>query len=79
MLKSAEYGFPYIYRCYTGIIEWSAPFLYEGELLGSFISGGVLMRKPGSSFLKELKKVDETLKIEESRLEEPLSRIKIVS
>lgn len=79
MLKSTEYGFPYISRCHTGIIEWSAPFLYEGELLGSFISGGVLMRKPGSSFLKELKKVDETLKIEESRLEEPLSRIKIVS
>lgn len=79
MLKSAEYGFPYIFRCHTGIIEWAAPFLYEGELLGSFISGGVLMRKPDSSFLKEIKKVYETLKIEEPWLEEPLGRIKIVS
>ncbi|GAG92985.1 unnamed protein product, partial [marine sediment metagenome] len=30
-------------------------------------------------FLKEIKKVDETLKIKEPRLEEPLGRIKIVS
>lgn len=79
MLKSAEYGFPYIFRCHTGIIEWAAPFLYEGELLGSFISGGVLMRKLDSSFLKEIKKIYKTLKIEEPRLEETLGRIKIVS
>ena len=79
MLKSAEYGFPYISRCHTGIIEWAAPFLYEGELLGSFISGGVLMRKLDSSFLKEIKKVDKNLGLEESRLEEILKRIKIVS
>ena len=79
MLKSAEYGFPYISRCHTGIIEWAVPFLYEGELLGSFISGGVLMRKPDSSFLKEIKKVDKTLKLEESQLEEILKRTKIVS
>jgi len=79
MLKSAEYGFPYIYRCHIGIIEWFAPFLYEGELLGSFISGGVLMRKPDSSFFREIKKVAKTLGLEESQLEEILKRIKIVS
>jgi len=79
MLKSTEYGFPYIFRCHTGIIEWTAPFLYEGELLGSFISGGVLMRKPDSSFLKEIKKVDKNLGLEESQLEEILKRTKIVS
>ena len=78
-LKSAEYGFPYIYQCYAGIIEWSAPFLFEGEFLGSFVSGGVLMRKPDSSFLKEIKKVDKTFEIEESRLEEVLKKVKIVS
>jgi len=79
MLKSVDYGFPYIYRCHTGIIEWAASFLYEGELLGSFISGGVLMRKPDSSFLKEIKKVDESLRLEESQLEKILKRIRIVS
>ena len=78
-LKSAEYGFPYISRCPAGIIEWAAPFLFEGEFLGCFISGGILMRKPDSSFLKEIKKVDKTLGLEESQLEEILKRIKIVS
>ena len=79
MLKSAEYGFPYISRCHTGIIEWTAPFLFEGEFLGCFISGGILMRKPDSSFLKEIKKLDKSLGLEESQLEEILKRIKIVS
>lgn len=78
-LKSIEYGFPYIYQCYAGIIEWSAPFLFEGELLGSFVSGGVLMRKPDSSFLKEIQKVDKTFQIEDSRLKEVLEKVKIVS
>jgi len=78
-LKSIEYGFPYIYQCYAGIIEWSAPFLFEGEFFGCFISGGILMRKPDPSFLKEIKKVDKTLGLEEFRLEEILKRIKIVS
>ncbi|MCJ7656337.1 MAG: PocR ligand-binding domain-containing protein, partial [Candidatus Atribacteria bacterium] len=54
-LKSAEYGFPYISRCHTGVIEWAVPFLLEGEFLGCFISGGILMRKPDFSFLKEIK------------------------
>ena len=78
-LKSIEYGFPYIYQCYAGIIEWSAPFLFEGELLGSFVSGGVLMRKPDSSFLKEIQKVDKIFQIEDSHLEEFLKKVKIVS
>jgi len=78
-LKSAEYGFPYISRCHSGIIEWAVPFLLNGEFLGCFISGGILMRKPDFSFLKEIKKVDKTLGLEESRLEEILKRIKIVS
>jgi two-component system response regulator YesN len=78
-LKSAKYGFPYIYRCHTGVIEWAVPFLLGGEFLGCFISGGILMRKPDFSFLKEIKKVDKTLELGESRLEEILKRIKIVS
>ncbi len=78
-LKSAEYGFPYISRCHTGMIEWAVPFLLGGEFLGCFISGGILMRKPDYSFLKEIKKVDKTLGLEESGLEEILKRIKIVS
>ncbi len=79
VLKSNEYGFPYIYQCYAGIIEWSAPCLLEGELLGSFVSGGVLMRKPDSSYLKELRKVDKIFDIEKFHLEEVLKKVKIVS
>jgi len=61
------------------MIEWAAPFLLGGEFLGCFISGGILMRKPDSSFLKEIKKIDKTLELEESQLEEIFKKIKIVS
>jgi len=77
--KSCEYGFPYIYRCHTGIIEWAAPFIYEGRWLGSFISGGILMRKPDRFFLKEIKKADSDLQIDELQLEDTLKRVKIIS
>ena len=43
ILRNVEYGFPYIYQCYAGLVEWSAPFYFEGELLGCFISGGVIL------------------------------------
>jgi len=77
--KSCEYGFPYIYRCHTGIIEWAAPFIYEGKWLGSFISGGVLMRKPDSFFIKEIIKADSDLQLNELQLEDNLGGVKIIS
>jgi len=59
--KSSEFGFPYIYQCHAGLIEWSAPFWCGGELLGYFVSGGVLMREPDTSFIKEIEKISKAL------------------
>jgi two-component system, response regulator YesN len=79
VLKSVEYGFPYIYQCHAGMIEWSVPFLGDGKFLGFFVSGGVLLRKPDSSFLKEIKTIDKTSGIEGSHLEKALKKVKILS
>lgn len=78
-LKSIEYGFPYIYQCPLGLIEWLAPFLCEGEFLGAFVSGGILMRKPDSFFLEDLKKLSRDLEIEESCLVGTLKKVKVLS
>ena len=78
-LKADAYGFPFINQCYAGLIEWSAPFYCEGELLGCFISGGVIMREPDSYLLKEITRIEEALKIEKSHLRQALQEIKVVS
>ncbi|MCK4308891.1 MAG: PocR ligand-binding domain-containing protein, partial [Candidatus Atribacteria bacterium] len=78
-LRSAEYGNSYIFRCRLGIIRWITPVLINGEFLGSFISGGILMRKPTPYFLIEVIEKTKNLGIEEFKLKGALGRIKIIS
>jgi len=78
-LRSAEYGNSYIFRCRFGVITWITPVLINGELLGSFISEGILMRKPAPYFLKEAIEKSKNLGIEEFELREALEKIKIIS
>ncbi len=77
--KSIEFGFPYIYQCHAGLIEWSAPFWCEGELLGNFVSGGILMREPETYFWKEIEKISRSLGIEELSLKRAFRKIKVIS
>ena len=78
-LRSAEYGNSYIFQCRFGIITWITPVLINGELLGSFISEGILMRKPAPNFIKEVIGKTKNLGIEEFKLREALEKIQIVS
>ncbi len=78
-LRSAEYGNSYIFRCRFGIITWITPVIINGKLLGSFISEGILMRKPASYFIKEVIEKTKNLGIEEFELIEALKKVKIVS
>ena len=78
-LRSAEYGNSFIFRCRFGIITWITPVLINGELLGSFISEGILMRKPAPYFIKEVMEKTKNLGIKEFELREALKKIKIVS
>jgi len=78
-LRSADYGNSYIFRCRFGIITWITPVVINGELLGSFISEGILMRKPAPYFIKEVIEKTKNLGIEEFELIEALKKIKIVS
>jgi len=78
-LRSAEYGNSYIFRCCFGIITWITPVVINGELLGSFISEGILMRKSAPYFIKEVIEKTKNLGIEEFKLKEALKKIKIVS
>ena len=67
-LRSAEYGNSYIFQCRFGIITWITPLMVNGKLLGSFISEGILMRKPVPNFIKEAIEKTKYLGIEEFKL-----------
>ena len=78
-LRSAEYGNSYIFQCRFGIITWITPVLINGELLGSFISEGILMQKSDPYFIKEVIEKTKNLGIEEFKLREALEKLRIVS
>lgn len=40
-IKALKSGKPYVYRCHTGLTDFSAPIVVDGTFLGSFIGGQV--------------------------------------
>ncbi len=44
--EAARTGKPYIYKCHAGLIDFAAPILVEGELIGTILGGQILSKKP---------------------------------
>lgn len=74
-LISLESGMPAVYSCHAGLVDFAAPIMVEGELIGSFIGGQVL-----TSPLDEeaARKIARELGIDEQIYLEEISRIPIV-
>ncbi|MCE5285371.1 MAG: PocR ligand-binding domain-containing protein [Pelosinus sp.] len=45
-LEAARLGKPYVYECHAGLIDFAAPIMLEGHLLGTILGGQVLANKP---------------------------------
>jgi len=59
--QAALIGEPSIFRCPSGLVEWAAPIIVEGEHLGSVICGQVLMWEPEDFFWVELREFNKEL------------------
>jgi len=44
--KAAQTGRPYIYKCHAGLIDFAAPIMVNGVLIGTILGGQVLTSKP---------------------------------
>ncbi len=44
-LEAARTGKPYIYRCHTGLVDFAAPIIVQGQFLGSIMAGQVLVEE----------------------------------
>ena len=41
-----ETGKPYIYKCHSGLIDFAAPIMVQGELIGTILGGQILYDEP---------------------------------
>ena len=77
--QAALFGEPYIFRCPSGLIEWAAPIVLNGEHVGTIICGQVLMWEPEEFFWIELRKMNQTLTDDFEELFEAVGELAIVT
>lgn len=44
--EAARLGKPVVYECHAGLIDFAAPIIIEGHLMGTILGGQVLLNKP---------------------------------
>ncbi|MGB8454035.1 MAG: PocR ligand-binding domain-containing protein [Anaerocolumna sp.] len=44
--EAAKKGKPYIYKCHAGLIDFAAPIIVDGNLIGTILGGQILTAKP---------------------------------
>ncbi|WP_303870318.1 PocR ligand-binding domain-containing protein [Acetobacterium wieringae] len=77
--QAALFGEPYIFRCPSGLIEWAAPIVLDGEHVGTIICGQVLMWEPEEFFWIELRKMNQTITDDFEELFQAVGELPIVT
>ncbi|WP_026393912.1 PocR ligand-binding domain-containing protein [Acetobacterium malicum] len=77
--QAALFGEPYIFRCPSGLIEWAAPIVLNGEHVGTIICGQVLMWEPEEFFWIELRKMNQAITDDFEELFEAVGELAIVT
>lgn len=70
-----ENGRPYAYSCHGGLIDYAAPIMVHGKMIGSFIGGQVLSRKPD---LDKFRKIARELEIDEDEYIEAVKKVEVL-
>lgn len=77
--QAALFGEPYIFRCPSGLVEWAAPIIVEGQHLGTIICGQILMWQPEEFFWIELREMNKELTSDFTELFQAVDELPIVS
>ncbi|MGN0612963.1 MAG: PocR ligand-binding domain-containing protein, partial [Porcipelethomonas sp.] len=64
------------YYCHAGLVDFAAPIIANGQMVGSFIGGQVLPAPPNMTAFEE---IAQELGIDPQEYKEAVSRVKIVS
>ena len=69
-------GRPCSYFCHAGLVDFAAPIMANGKMVGSFIGGQVLTMPP---VISKFRSIAEELNIDPDEYEEAVQRVRIVS
>ena len=70
-----ENGGPCSYYCHAGLVDFAAPIMANGQMIGSFIGGQVLTKPP---VLSEVRKIAEELNIDPDEYVKAVHEVRIV-
>lgn len=73
---SRKYGSSISYRCHAGLVDFAAPIMANGEIVGSFIGGQVLVEPPD---IPSVRKTAEQLGIDPDEYEAAVKKVPLVS
>lgn len=68
-------GKPYIYKCHSGLIDFAAPIIVKGTLIGTILGGQILFDNPKES---EFKHTARELGLEEEEYYTAAKEVKVV-
>ena len=68
-------GKPYIYKCHSGLIDFAAPIIVQGTLIGTILGGQILFESPKEI---EFKNTANELGLEEDKYYGAAKEVKIV-
>lgn len=68
-------GKPHAYSCHGGLIDYAAPIMVHGKMIGAFIGGQVLSEKPD---LDKFRKIARELEIDEDEYIEAVKKVEVI-
>jgi ligand-binding sensor protein len=74
--EAARIGRPYVFKCHSGLIDFAAPIMVEGELIGTILGGQTLSNKPNED---EFRRVAREIGVNEDQYINALHEVKITS
>ena len=74
-VQTHESGKPTSYYCHSGLIDFAAPIIANGKMIGSFIGGQVLMEKPDPD---KIRKVAEDIGVDFDEYWEAIQKVQVI-
>jgi ligand-binding sensor protein len=74
--EAARTGKPYIYQCHAGLIDFAAPIIVDGRLIGTILGGQVLTGRPEENGFR---KVAGEIGVNADKYVEAVNKVKITT
>lgn len=74
-LESYRTGKPAIYKCHTGLVDYAAPIILKGKVIGNIVGGQILTEPPDEN---KFKKIAEEIGVNPDEYVEAVKKIEIM-